>query len=60
MIAPSNLVTQFPVGDVEQQRSFYNTEWASFKGVNTFELRRIAKVLEYLCRGYQYGMRSAI
>jgi SAM-dependent methyltransferase len=40
---------QFPVRDVEQQRSFYNTKWASFKGVNTFELRRITKVLEYLC-----------
>jgi SAM-dependent methyltransferase len=46
---PVELGLEFPVRDVEQQRSFYNTKWASFKGVNTFELRRLAKVLEYLC-----------
>jgi SAM-dependent methyltransferase len=49
MNRPTESGLEFPVRDLEQQRSFYNNKWASFKGVNTFELRRIAKVLEYLC-----------
>jgi cyclopropane fatty-acyl-phospholipid synthase-like methyltransferase len=36
------------VADIEQQRNFYNTKWASFKHANRLELLRMNKVLEYL------------
>ena len=37
------------MADIEQQRSYYKNKWASFRHANPFELRRMAKVLEYLC-----------
>ena len=35
--------------DIELQRGFYNNKWASFTHTNAYELRRMAKVLDYLC-----------
>jgi SAM-dependent methyltransferase len=46
---PLEIDVQSPARDVEQERGYYNAKWASFKGINTYELQRIAKVLEYLC-----------
>jgi SAM-dependent methyltransferase len=43
------------VTDIELQRRFYNDKWASFTHTNAYELRRMAKVLEYLCEVPQRG-----